>query len=141
MTKIKLRLLVILFALITASSGAVAVVRTEQEKKLNKYLAEKDYYTSLYNAWALYKSQYSQQIAQIKEDNKKNMASAKQNYEKLLLQQPALIAQHTKTVQEGANTQSGSQTVGNVTSTNNSASSTKTVTVTKPVSQPKTKTS
>ncbi|NMB70418.1 hypothetical protein GYA27_04465 [candidate division WWE3 bacterium] len=136
--KLRVRLIVLLIFIFAIALSGFAVLRSEQEKRLRKYLAEKDYYSSQYNAWLTYKKEYQDQITRLAEENRTTMAKTKADYEMLLAQQSDLIKEHTRTQLDGTQNTASSQG-GSITSSNQT--STQTVKVTRPVSKPKTRTS
>jgi len=134
--KLRIRLIVLLLSILTITVAGVGVLYTEQQRRYYAYLSEKKYYADQYNNWAAYKQEYQNQINKIVEENKANMVATKDQYEKLLTQQPDLINQHTRTQIDGTQqANSGGTTVSNQQTT------TKTVKVSRPVSKPKTKAS
>jgi len=134
--KLRIRLIVLLLSILTITVAGVGVLYTEQQRRYYAYLSEKKYYADQYNNWATYKQEYQNQINKIVEENKANMVATKDQYEKLLTQQPDLINQHTRTQIDGTQqANSGGTTVSNQQTT------TKTVKVSRPVSKPKTKAS
>lgn len=136
--KLRVRLIVFLIFILAIALSGFAVLHSEQEKRLRKYLAEKDYYTSQYNAWLAYKKEYQDQITKLADENRATMAKTKAEYEKLLSQQQDLIKEHTRTQLDGTQNTASPQG-GTINSSNQTL--TQTVKVTRPVSKPKTRTS
>ncbi|HLD51123.1 hypothetical protein A3K34_01625 [candidate division WWE3 bacterium RIFOXYC1_FULL_40_10] len=134
----KLRLIALITTALTIGATTFGVSSSEQYRKLQKYMAEQQYYQELYSGWQLYKDQYASQVAKIKEENTQKMLSTRTNYENALMTQPGLISLHTRTVPD-TNTPTVSGTVAPQSLSNNTAA--QTITVTKPQSKPKTKTS
>ena len=96
--RIKIKILVFLIAISTLTAAGFMVINAEKQKRMQKFEAEKDYYSQLYKDWESYSSEYSQQVAQLKEENKVQMEQAKKNYEELLL--PEAYEQLWKTSQD-----------------------------------------
>src|SRR3989339_2066866 len=109
--RIKIKILVFLIAISTLTAAGFMVINAEKQKRMQKFEAEKDYYSQLYKDWESYSSEYSQQVAQLKEENKVQMEQAKKNYEELLAQQPAIVKQHTKTEKQTVAVNTGTSQV------------------------------
>ena len=145
MSKLKVRLLTFLLAASVTDASFYAILYTEQQKRIQKALKEKEYYSSLYSNWENYKKEYQSEADALRKNNIQGMAEAKKQYDSLLEQQKDLIAQHTKIVSQlaGGSSSTSGATSGNsvVKVSNSSTTTTKTVKVSKPVSTPKTATS
>ena len=138
MSKIKLRLFIVLLTLFVLSQVSLLVLFAEKDKRLKKLERETSYYKSLTSDFSSYSLEVQKQIQDLRATNSQKMTDAKKQYEDLLSQQPGLVARSTRVTADASITNS-TTTVAKVTSNNNSG--TKTVTVTKPSSKPKTKTS
>jgi hypothetical protein len=134
--KLRIKLLILLLSVITLAVAGAGVLYTEQQRRYYAYLHEKKYYSEQYNGWETYKQEYQSQISKMVAENKITMAQTKEQYEKLLAQQPTLIQEHTRTQLDGSQTAnaSGNTSVSQQTST-------KIVKVSRPVSKPKTRAS
>ncbi len=124
MSKLGLKIFIITITLIIASTAFFFVTLTEQNKKISKLEKDRDYYSSLYENSVNHNRDYEEQITNIRAQNFKTMAEAKTTYEKLLKDQPQLIAQKTRTEVKSVPSQVST-----------------TVNVSKPVSKPKTSSS
>lgn len=124
MSKLGLRIFIITLTLFIASTAFFFVTLTEQNKKIGKLIKDRNYYATLYENSLNHKKEYEEQIAAIRAQNLKTMTEAKTTYEKLLKDQPQLIAQKTRTEVKSVPSQVST-----------------TVNVSKPASKPKTSSS
>jgi|GEM_PF-1488642 len=130
----KTKLIPLLTFVVTLSVIFYIIVSDEKQKAYQKNLLLKSYYIDNYNNWLAYKGEYFTQVDILREENLKRMDESKKQYEDLLVQQPNLITQHTKSVLDTEATNLAQYSLSN-----SSASSTKQViTVSKPKSAPKT---
>jgi len=136
MNKLKLRIIILCFTLFTLVLSTLFIFYSEQSKQLAKYQAKINKYEDMLSTWAKYRDQYLTQVNLIKEENKKNMELAKQNYDKLFAQQPDLILQHTTTTPYTTTPVAPIELIGNVTTTTTTPK--QVVKVTKPKSTPTT---
>ncbi len=126
-------LIVITTLLLFIALGA-AVVSSDRAKKIAN---TSKYYDSLLADWTSYRNQYNAEVERIKNENSALMTTTKDEYERLLSEQPSLIEQHTRKV---ANTVTNTaNSVSTLTST--SQTTKQTIKVTKPQSKPTTRSS
>lgn len=137
MSKIVLKLFTFFISLGILALTAYLILHNEQENKRIKQANAQEYYSDQYKIWMEYKKEYDLKVLEMKQANLKEMTDTKLTYEKLLLDQPKLIKEHTRSVASGV---TGSQTQQNTTSASSQKTS-KTVQVSKPKSQPKTRAS
>ena len=126
MNKVKIRLLIFLITFIAATQVALGVLFAEKNKKLQKAIDEKNYYSLIYSDFEVYRRQYLDQVTSIKGTNSQQMADAKKAYDELLAKQPDLIKNNGQQIIVRQPTTVATPT---------------TVKVSKPASTPKTKTS
>ncbi len=137
MNKIILKIFTFFISLGIVGVTGFLILHNEQENKRIKHANAQDYYSEQYKLWMDYKKEYDLKVLEIKQANLKEMTEAKLTYEKLLVDQPQLIKEHTRLVASGV---TSSQTQQNTAATSSKKSST-TVQVSKPKSQPKTRAS
>lgn len=138
LSSLKIKTLTIFSSMVFLTGVSFLVLKAEEEKRGKKYLDEKKFYSDQYGAWEIYKKEYEQQVQSLRTENNLKMEESKKRYEDLLSKQPALVAQHTRTVKDSSYVPPATS-VGAVVSSG--GSKTTTITVSKPKSSTKTKTS
>lgn len=124
MSKWKIRLLTLIIFTVVIGATVFAVLNVEKAKRLEKLTAQNKLQEEQFQKFLDYQAEYKKQIETLRSENIAAMEASKANYEKLLKDQPTLIAQNTTSV-----------------TTTTPQTTTKKVTVSKPKSSSSTKTS
>lgn len=96
MNKVILHIALILFLLILCGGSFFAVLASEERNRLVKSKADQDRFLSDVRELEKARQVYLDNIAQAREASRQAMVTAKQQYEQLLKDQPALIQKNQK---------------------------------------------
>lgn len=96
MDKIKIRIIVILLAIIAFGGTYFAVLAAEESKRLAKNTADREQFMNDVRELDRARQLYLESVMRHRVASKQNMDQAKQQYEELLKNQPTLIQENQK---------------------------------------------